>query len=143
MSTEHRTDRPQTELVLTDATYFTSVEEADAIDNGYPIAYNSEKALAASLETEEEGLTYTIKVSKKYLNKLYNPYGLCRQNGVDILYKHRQNTEFKFTRTTKDIFEQYITFLKTKNHIHFLLAELKQLQYDFPKIEILKWCKGI
>lgn len=142
MSTEHKAKKPRRKLVLKDITFFTSIEEADAIDNGYPITYNSEKALATSQTNEKEELVYAIKLSREYLNKLYNPYGLCRKNGVDVFYKDNHDIKFEFKKTTKDIFEHYITFLSTRNHIHFLLAEIKQLHYDIPNIEILEWCEG-
>lgn len=122
--------------------FFTSIHDADSIDNGFPITYDNEKALAIYEKDKQGKSLYLIKVTSGF-NKVFNPYGLITDHGNYVLYKMwSQNHKFKFKATTKDIFENYIEFLKTKNHVYFLLAEIKHLNYEIPNIEILQWCKG-
>ena len=122
--------------------FFTSIENSDSVDNGFPITYNKEKALAVCDEDEKGQPLYFIKSTTGF-NKVFNPYGLVKDHGNHVLYDMwSQKHKFELRLTTKDIFENYIEFLKTKNNIYFLLAEIKHLYYERPDVEILQWCKG-
>ena len=70
---------------------------------------------------------HAIKHQSRYLvklgenGKLFNPYGLYSE-GMETKQRVGRPT-WKFINTTKNNFEQYITFLKTKNEVFLKNAE--------------------
>jgi len=70
---------------------------------------------------------HAIKHQNRYLvklgenGKLFNPYGLYSE-GMETKQRVGRPT-WKFINTTKNNFEQYITFLKTKNEVFLKNAE--------------------
>ena len=78
-------------------------------------------------EAKKNPYVHAIKHQNRYLVKLgengrlFNPYGLYSE-GMETKQRVGRPT-WKFINTTKNNFEQYITFLKTKNEVFLKNAE--------------------
>jgi hypothetical protein len=81
-----------------------------------------------AVESEAQALAKTVVVNKKeyyfiwfWRGDLYDPYG------PDILRKSQQFMS-KFTKVTKNTFENYYRYLKTKNRLYLNQAKRSSLR---------------
>lgn len=94
--------------------YFTILGEQDFLDNDQNPRLNSDdKALAKTIRVNDGIKKYYLKVGT--YGKIYNPIGMYSEGKSEKFLSKIGRKEFEFREVNKQIFDSYITFLKTRN----------------------------
>jgi hypothetical protein len=96
-------------------------------DSGKIVPKDTEGAFAKKVVDEKNNVgSYFIKVGTTgpAVGRLLNPWGVNYREGDDVKYESQMGRHrYEFERVSKEVFEAYIKFLKTRNERYLLTAE--------------------
>jgi hypothetical protein len=96
-------------------------------ENGGIVPSGTEGAFAKKVVDEKNNVeSYFIKVGTTgpAVGRLLNPWGVNYREGDDVKYESQMGRyRYEFERVSKEVFEAYIKFLKTRNERYLLTAE--------------------
>lgn len=119
-------NKTKTPIVKEDKTVLYCIfgEQDELDENGLPITSNEETALAKSVRRNNNE-KYYIKVGTA--GKLANPANYLEKSRHSRSSHNTGVNQFKFIEVRPDVFDLYLSFLKTKNAARLVQAERAML----------------